>query len=79
ARDTMQRIPSGGQLTDQVRAWLEEYEAKQAKRREIDKADYEKYVGYAKARIERKEYDRALGWALAAADCIEDRETLLSS
>ncbi|UCE62277.1 MAG: PDZ domain-containing protein [Phycisphaerales bacterium] len=79
ARDTMQRIPAGRQLTDQVRAWLEEYEAKQAERREIDRADYEKYVGYAKARIERKEYDKALGWALAAADCIEDRETLLSS
>jgi len=77
AADRIRGIDTGGRLIDQVRTWLEEYEAKEAKRKELDRADFEKYVGYAKARIERKEYSMALGWALAAADVVEDRDAFL--
>ncbi len=73
----IRKIQDGGHLTEQVRTWLEEYEAQQVARRELDRADLEKYVGYAKQRIERKEYAMALEWALAAADCVEDREAFL--
>jgi len=79
ARETFHKIGSGVSLADQVRGWLDEYHAELLKRREIDRADFEKYVGYAKARIEREEYDLALGWSLAAIDCIEDRTVLLRS
>lgn len=79
AADTIKEIDHGGSVTGQVRAWLEEYTSSQAKRRELDRADVEKYVGYAKARIERKEYDYALRWALRAADCAEDRDAFLAS
>ena len=45
----------------------------------MNQADYEKYVGYAKARIERKEYYNALNWVLMAADVAADRSALESS
>ncbi len=64
---------------DRVRTWLGEYQTKQAARKEMDRADFEKYVGYAKARIERKEYALALDKALLAADVAEDREAFLRS
>lgn len=63
----------------QVRTWLEEYEAKQAARRELNRVDFEKYVGYAKARIEREEFSLALGWALWALDTAEDKDAFLST
>lgn len=66
-------------LTAQISDWLSEYEAKQKERKKLDRADLEKYIGYAKARIERKEYSRALGWALAALDCADDRDAFLDS
>ncbi len=79
AADTIEKIQAGGMLTEQVRAWLEEYEAGQASRKELNRIDSEKYVGYAKARIERKEYYQALAWASAATDCTDDRNAFLES
>ncbi|MGB2986465.1 MAG: S41 family peptidase [Phycisphaerae bacterium] len=79
ATDTIKQVQPRGELTEGVRAWLEEYEAKQATRREMDRADFDKYVEYAKARIERKEYRDALDWSLAAFNCAEDRESFLES
>ena len=79
AGETIRKISSGGHITDQVRAWLEKYEAKQDRRRQLDREDFDKYVGYAKARIERQEYRHALDWTLFAADCAEDREAFLNS
>jgi carboxyl-terminal processing protease len=77
AAETIERIQVGGELTEQVRTWLEEYEVRRAARRALDLADFEKYVGYAKARIDRKEYDLALGWTALALDCAEDRDAVL--
>ena len=79
ATETIKKVHIGGHLTEQVRTWLEAYEAKQVSRKELDRADFEKYVGYAKARIERKEYRLALTWALAALDCAENRDKFLQS
>lgn len=79
ATKSIQSIKSGGKLTEQVRAWLETYNEKQADRRKLDREDFEKYVGYAKARIEREEYWRALDWTLAAVDCATSREEFLTS
>jgi carboxyl-terminal processing protease len=79
AHDAIKQISAGGQLTDKVRTWLAEYEEKQAKRKDLDRADFDKYVGYAKARIERKEYDKALDWVLYAADCAEDRKAFIQA
>lgn len=80
ANDTIAQLqPKDGKITEQVRQWLGEYQTKQTTRRELDKADFEKYVGYAKARIERKEYDKALDWANFAADVASDKEAMLQS
>lgn len=75
----IKQIHDGGRVTEQVRTWLKEYEAKQAARRALDREDFDKYVGYAKARVERVEFRRALRWALAALDCTHDRDGFLSS
>ncbi len=79
AQDSIQRTHTGGKLTGRVLEWLKEYKEKQARRRELDKADFAMYVGYAKARIEREEYTKALDWALYAADSAEDRDAFLKS
>ena len=68
-----------GKVTERVRGWLNEYQTKQSARRDLDKADFDKYVGYAKARIERKEFDKALSWANLAADVAADKEAMLHS
>lgn len=73
----LRQVHSGGALTDQIRTWLSEYEEKQKKREELNRADFEKYVRYAKARIERKEYKEALAWTMAAKDVAEDKDELL--
>jgi len=78
AAETVQQIPGGG-FMDHIRTWLGEYQTKQSARKEMDRADFERYVGYAKARIERKEYALALDKALLAADVSEDREAFLRS
>ncbi len=77
ATDAIREVQEGHALTDQVRSWLEEYEAQQAARRSMDSADFQKYLGYAEARIERDEYSLALGWTLAAQDTAEDPEEFL--
>ena len=51
AMESIRNIDTDDASILQVRTWLEEYEAKQAARRELNRADFEKYVGYAKARI----------------------------
>ena len=73
------KIQTSSPLTDRVRSWLEEYQAGQEKRRKQDQAEFDMYVGYAQARIERKEYQQALRWTLAALDCTHDREAYLKS
>lgn len=78
AAETVQQIPGGG-FMERIRTWLGEYQAKQAARKEMDRADFERYVGYAKARIERKEYALALDKALLASDVAENREAFLRS
>ncbi len=79
ASRTIKDIAPADRMTGQVSAWLEEYDAKQKARRELDLADFDKYVAYAKARIERKEYKRALSWLRAANDAAEDRGAILTS
>ncbi len=78
AAETVQQIPACS-FTDQVRTWLGEYQTKQTARKEMNRAEFEKYVGYAKARIERKEYALAIDKTLLAADVAEDREAFLRS
>lgn len=68
-----------GKLIDEVRGWLDEYQTKQAARRELDRADFDKYVGYAKARIERREFAKALDQAILAHDVAENKDAMLSS
>ena len=79
ATTTIKKVPPGTGFTDKVRVWLEEYENKQAARKEMDRADFEKYVRYAKERIDRKEYTLALDRAFLAADVTEDRDAFLQS
>ncbi|MCH8241309.1 MAG: S41 family peptidase [Planctomycetes bacterium] len=77
AQETISRIPHGLPAVDRVRTWLDDYGADQEERKRLDREDFAKYVRYAKERIERKEYDYALGWALAAADLAENRDEFL--
>ncbi len=67
-----------GKLIDEVRGWLDDYQTQQAARRELDRADFEKYVGYAKARIERKEFAKALDQAILAHDVADDKDAMLA-
>ena len=79
AAKRIEALPDGITQTDKVRTWLKEYEEQQARRREADKADFEKYVRYAKERMERKEYALALDKAYFAWDVAEDRDAFLQS
>ncbi|MCH7808880.1 MAG: S41 family peptidase, partial [Planctomycetes bacterium] len=79
AADVLRTLPRGTKLTDQVLAWLDEYEAKQVVRKQMDEADFEKYVRYAKERIEREEYRFALDKVFLAADVAKDRKAFLES
>ena len=79
AKKTITEIPHGLPLVDRVRTWLDEYEADHQERRRLDREDFDKYLRYAKERIERKEYNHALSWALAAADLAEDRDVFLKT
>ena len=74
ANDAIAQLePKDGKITEKVRSWLSEYQAKQNARNELNKADFERYVGYSKARIEREEYDKALDWANFASDVSSDK------
>jgi carboxyl-terminal processing protease len=79
AAEVIERVDGDGDLADQVRVWLREYQAQQKVRRALDLEDLEKYVRYAQERIERQEYDLALSWAIRAADVAEDREAFLDA
>ncbi len=71
ARLVSESLPKGA-LTDEVQEWLAEYARSQAKRKEMNRADFEMYVRYAKERHERKEYALALRQAIQAADNLDD-------
>jgi carboxyl-terminal processing protease len=73
------RLESAGPIVNRVRTWLEEYQSQQDERRALNREDFEKYVGYAQARIDRKEFDQALSWTLRALDCAPQREEFLKS
>ncbi len=75
----LDKLPHRGRVSGKLVGWLKEYREKQEARKLADRADFEKYVGYAKARIERKEFDLAMDWVLYARDCTEDRDQLLQS
>lgn len=79
AAEAFRTIPSGGPLTDKVRAWLEEFETAQAARRTQNRVEFDRYVKYAHERWERKEYARALDQTLLAADVAENREEFIRS
>ena len=77
AAEALAKADAAGPQFEQVRSWLDAYEKQQAERRALDQADFDKYVGYAKARIDREEFRLALSWALAAMDCTQDRGAFL--
>lgn len=79
AADAAKKLDASSDVVDKVRTWLEQFQTQQAERKAFDQQDFEKYVGYAKARIERKEYELALSWALRALDCASDRDAFLKS
>lgn len=66
-------------IAGKVRDWLVEYKQIQEERRAFNRQDFEKYVGYAKARIEREEFGQALRWVSRAADVAENKDELLGS
>jgi len=54
ATATLRQVRDRTKLTNQVLEWLETFEKSEAERRKADAADLEKYVRYAKERMERK-------------------------
>lgn len=79
AAETAGKIDAEGPLTEQVRAWLDEYTESQQERAKLNAEDLDKYTNYIKQRVEREEWAEALSWVLAAKDVAEDEEKLLSS
>jgi len=75
----LSKIDKSVEQVAQVRQWLSEFEKEQASRKKLDHQEYEKYVRYAKQRIERKEYTKALDQAIKAADVAEDRDGMLAT
>ncbi len=75
----LRKVPRGVPLTDKVLTWLEEFEKEQVDRKAMDKVDFEKYVRYAKERMERKEYNLALNNTILAHDVAADRDELLKA
>lgn len=79
AATTVNQLSGGGKLSDNLRTWIDEYQRKQTLRRELDRADQEKYVKYAQARAARKEYAFALDKAWLAFDVAENQDEFLKS
>lgn len=79
AGELLRKSETQSPLVEKVRSWLDDYETKQKARKELNKADFDKYVAYSKQRIERKEYKDAIGWALAAVDVAENRQDILGA
>ncbi len=79
AGELLSKVNSPIKQVSEVRGWLDEFEKQQKARKEIDGQEFEKYVGYAKARIERKEHTKALDQAIKAADVASDRDAMLDT
>ena len=79
AADAIGKMAETGGLIRDVRTWLDEYQHQQDARKEQDRVELERYVRYAKERMERKEYPLALDQVLRAVDVAADRETVLNS
>lgn len=79
ANELLAKIDSPVKQVSEVADWLGEFEKQQKDRKELDRQEYEKYVGYAKARIEREEHTKALDQAIKAADVATDREAMLET
>lgn len=77
ASETIRKIPARSGLITDIQAWLDQFKARNDERHKLDREDFDKYVRYAKERMERKEYALALDQALKAADVAEDKDALL--
>lgn len=79
ANDLLKRLEVSGGLAKSVKQWLEEYEEMQSERTRLDREEFDRYVGFAKERIERKEWGHALDWTLAAQDTAQDQQAFLTT
>ncbi|MEK6676216.1 MAG: S41 family peptidase [Planctomycetota bacterium] len=79
AASALNQATNGAILSDQLRGWLRDYKTKQEARVESDRVEFEQYVGYAKARVERKEWVLALDKAWLASDVAQNREEFLKT
>jgi carboxyl-terminal processing protease len=79
AAQTLSAVDEATPCADRLRSWIGEYLSKQEARRRMNLEEFELYVGYAKARIERKEYTRALDWTWRAHDVAADAEGFLQT
>ncbi|MHC5108260.1 MAG: S41 family peptidase [Planctomycetota bacterium] len=79
ASESMQKISDRGPFAGDVLRWLNDFEKQQSERRALDKADFEKYEGYAKERIERGEFTLGLDWAIRCWDVAADQDAFLKT
>lgn len=79
AHEALQKIPPRNDLIEQVQSWLDSFQQQQDARKKLNAADFDRYVGYAKQRAERKEYAKALDQAIKALDVAADRDALLKA
>jgi carboxyl-terminal processing protease len=79
ASASIDQLRGEGRLVEQLRTWLSEYREKQKARKEMDQVEFDRYVGFAKARIERGEHIAALDWAWKARDVAADQAEFLKS
>lgn len=77
ANETLDDLPKQGPLAETVMEWLKNFREEQAARRAQDEQEFDRYVEFAKARMERGELEPALRWVLFAHDVSPDREALL--
>ncbi len=77
AYDAIDRLIQSGshdEQVTQVHEWLASYEKLSRQRQEMTKADYEKYVGWVRKRLERKEWGKAADDLFRAFLSCEDPE-----
>lgn len=79
AADVLAGAEPGSGPGERVRSWLSDYLKKQEERARLNREEFETYTGYAKARMERKEYAYALRWVQNAADVAVDRAAFLQT
>jgi len=77
AADTLEHLDASVGEVERIRGWLKDFLARQDARKQLDRAEFETYVGYAKTRIERKEWTLALDKTWLAADVSADRDAFL--